>query len=199
MRFENQAIPFDKVVSTLQLPITHQLIPDAEQPYRDSLLKMEYLGIIAVLLVLDRPLSEFWTINITDDRYPFTGIIETTSYIDPSDVGDHHLVYLPKYIAPASSWGRKPDEEIRTIWLESLEQIFPEFDRTWVQEFRIHRERYVEPLHGLDQTDLIPGVETPIDNLYLATTAQIYPQLTNGESVTAHAQKVRDLILKDAY
>lgn len=194
LRFENQVIPFDCVVSTLQLPITHRLIPDAFPDYRESLLALEYLGIIAVLLVLDRPMSEFWTINITDDRFPFTGVIETTSYINPSFVGDHHLVYLPKYISKGSEWLKKSDGEIANIWLESLEMMFPEFDRSSIEELHIHRERYVEPLHGLDETVLIPDVATPIDNLYLATTAQIYPQLTNGESVTKFARFVSQRI-----
>jgi protoporphyrinogen oxidase len=190
LRFESQVVPFDRIVSTLQLPITYKLIPDADPVYRKSMVAMEYLGIIAVLLVLDRPLSEFWTINITDDRFPFTGVIETTSYIDPSFVGDQHLVYLPKYISPGSEWSNKTDGELAEMWLDSLEMMFPEFDRSSVKELHIHKERYVEPLHGLNQTDLIPDVATPIENLYLATTAQIYPQLTNGESVTRFARHV---------
>jgi protoporphyrinogen oxidase len=64
------------------------------QDYLDYLGKTEYLGIVCPLVVLDRPLSGFWTLNITDERIPFTGVIETTSYIDPKYVGGHFLVYL---------------------------------------------------------------------------------------------------------
>jgi protoporphyrinogen oxidase len=194
LRFEREAITFDRVVSTLQLPITHKLIPDAQSSFRNSLLRMEYLGIIGVLLVLDRSLSDYWTINITDNRFPFTGLIETTAYIDPKYVGGHHLVYLPKYVSPKSPWVHKSDEEIRDLWIESLEDMFPSFDRSWIEEVVVHRERFVEPLHGLNQTDLIPEIETPIRNLLIATTAQIYPQLTNGESVTSHARLVAEKI-----
>ena len=81
------------------------------------------------LLVLDRPLTGYWTLNITDDRIPFTGVIETTTYIDPQYVGGHHLVYLPKYTAPDSAWQRMSDDEIRKMWLENLEAMFPDFDR----------------------------------------------------------------------
>ena len=35
---------------------------------------------------------------------------------------------------------------------------------------------------------------TPVEGLYLATTAQIYPALTNGESVTRHAATVATLV-----
>lgn len=187
---------YDAIVVALQIPLFRRLIPDADPAYRDFLGKTDYLGVICPLLVLDRPLTGFWTLNITDDRIPFTGIIETTTYIDPEFVGGHHLVYLPKYTLPGSPWQEKSDEEIREVWLRHLETMFPHFDRRWVRYFLVHRERYVEPLHGLNSTHLIPQVKTPVENLYLATTAQIYPALTNSESVTRHARWVAQTVLE---
>jgi protoporphyrinogen oxidase len=110
-------------------------------------------------------------------------------------VGGHHLVYLPKYTAPGSRWQQMSDDEIRAIWLENLRKMFPDFDERSIRYFLIHRERYVEPLHLLNSTDLIPSVETPVENLYLATTAQIYPALTNGESVSRHASQAAQIVL----
>lgn len=186
---------FDLVVATLQTPIFEKLIPSADKDYIDFLDKIDYLGIIAPLLVLDRPLTGYWTLNITDDSIPFTGVIETTSYIDPKYVGGYHLIYLPKYTSPGSEWQKKSDDEIKEIWLRSLETMFPDFNKKWIRYFLVHRERYVEPLHGLNQTGLIPAIITPVQNLYLVTTAQIYPELTNGESVTRHAYlAVRDIL-----
>jgi protoporphyrinogen oxidase len=187
---------FDAVVVTLQAPIFRRLIPDAGQDYHDYLGQTGYLGIVCPLLVLDRPLTGYWTLNITDDRIPFTGIIETTAYIDPQYVGGHHLVYLPKYTAPGSEWQRKSDDEIREIWLQHLETMFPNFDRSWIRYFLVHREAYVEPLHRLNATHLIPPVKTPVEKLYLATTAQIYPALTNGESVSRHAREAARVVLE---
>ncbi|NWG07498.1 MAG: NAD(P)/FAD-dependent oxidoreductase [Chloroflexi bacterium] len=188
---------YDKVVCTMQAPIFQRLIPSADQKYREYLSKQDYLGIIAPLLVLDRPLSGNWTLNITDDRFPFTGVIETTAYIDPKYVGGYHLVYLPKYTAPGSSWQQKTDDEIKAIWLENLQAMFPAFDPKSIRYFLIHRERYVEPLHGLNETNSIPAVKTPVANLYLATTSQIYPALTNGESVSRHAREASEIILQE--
>ncbi len=148
--------------------------------------------------MLDRPLTGYWTLNITDDRIPFTGVIETTAYIDPQYVGGHPLIYLPKYTAPDSEWRQKTDDEIREIWLQNLETMFPNFDRSWIRYFLVHREAYVEPLHRLNATHLIPSVKTPIENLYLATTAQIYPALTNGESVSRHAREAAQVVLERA-
>lgn len=190
---------FDAVAVTLQTPLFRRLVPGLPEEYRQYLDRTDYIGIICPLMVLDRPLTGYWTLNITDDRIPFTGVIETTTYIDPQYVGGHHLVYLPKYTAPGSPWQKKTDEEIRAIWLENLKIMFPDFDESWIRYFLIHRERYVEPIHGLNSTHLIPPVRTPVEGLYLSTTAQIYPALTNGESVTRHAEDSARIILEDLY
>jgi protoporphyrinogen oxidase len=195
LRLGNEFRAFDAVVCTMQSPVFQRLIPNAPADYRDFLNRTDYLGCVCPLFVLDRPLTGFWTLNITDGRVPFTGVIETTSYIDPQYAGGHHLVYIPKYTAPGSAWFTKSDEEIKAIWLKNLKVMFPEFDESWVRYCLVHRERYVEPLHKLNETHLIPAMTTPVNGLYLATTAQIYPALTNGESVTRHARQAADLLL----
>ena len=191
----DEVVNYDNVVCTMQTPVFQRLIPGADRGYHEYLSKSDYLGIIAPLLVLDRPLTGCWTVNITDDRFPFTGIIETTAYIDPKYVGGYHLVYLPKYTAPDSLWQKKTDEEIKQIWLDNLKEMFPNFDPASIKYFLTHRERFVEPIHGLNGTDLVPEVKTPIGNLFLATTAQIYPALTNGESVSRHARQAAGIVL----
>jgi len=188
---------YDYLVSTLQPPIFQRLIEDVSKEYRDFLGQIEYLGIICPLLVLDRPLSGYWTLNLTDDRIPFTGVIETTSYIDPQYVGGHHFVYLPKYTAPDSPLQKMTDDEIKELWLSYLESMFPEFERLWIRYFLVNRARYVEPLHPLHGTHLVPPVHTPVKNLYLATNAQIYPELTNGESICQKAMEISELIESD--
>jgi protoporphyrinogen oxidase len=187
---------YDVIVSTLQVPIFRRLIPRATQDYHHFLDQTAYLGIICPLLVLDRPLSGFWTLNITDDTIPFTGIIETTTYIDPQYVGGHHLVYLPKYTVPGSRWQYLSDREVKAYWIENLQHMFPDFDPSWIRYFLVHRARYVEPIHWINATHLIPEIITPVQHLYLATTAQIYPALTNGESVTRYATQVAQLIME---
>lgn len=192
-----KVLEFDLVVSTLQPPVFQRMIPDAAAEYREYLSKTQYLGIICPIMILDRELTGYWTLNLTDDGIPFTGVIETTSYIDPKYVGGYHLVYLPKYTAADSLYQKMTDDEIRELWFANLQKMFPDFKRESVRYFLIHRERYVEPLHLLNETDLIPPVRTPVKRLYLATNAQIYPTLTNGESVSRKAREVAELLISE--
>lgn len=198
LRTAGGTLEFDTLVSTLQTPLFLRLAPGLDSTYRDYLNQTQYLGIVCPLLVLDRPLTGYWTLNITDESIPFTGVIETTSYIDPQYAGGNHLVYLPKYTLPDSPWFKMSDDEVRETWLRHLERMFPEFRREWIKHMFVHRERLVEPLHPLNGTHLIPSVQTPVKGLFLANAGQIYPALTNGESVTQHARQVTDVILSHA-
>lgn len=196
LRVRGEFRSYDVVINTTPTGIFTRLIPDAPESYHTFLKQQQYLGVICPILVLDKPLTSYWTINITDDTIPFTGIIETTSYIDPQYVGGHHLVYLPKYTAPGSKWQQKSDAELKTIWLDYLQKMFPDFDTGSIRYFVMNRTPFVEPLHGLNDMDKIPDFQTPVQGLYLSTTAQIYPELTNGESVTQYARRTVELVLK---
>jgi protoporphyrinogen oxidase len=197
LRVGGEFLNYEAVAATTQAPIFQWMIPSADPSYVRYLGDIKYLGVVCPLMVLDRPLTGYWTLNITDVRIPFTGVIETTAYIDPKFVGGHHLVYLPKYTAPGSPLQKVSDDDIRERWLEYIHLMFPDFDPSSIKYFLVHKEKLVEPLHGLNQTDQIPDVATPIDSLYLSTTGQIYPQLTNGESVTRHAEQTAETIFAD--
>lgn len=198
LRVGGELRPYDAVVATVQTPLLARLAPELDSGYRERLSAQEYLGILCPLLVLDGPLTGYWTLNIADDSVPFTGIIETTTYIDPQYTGGHHLVYLPKYTAPGSAWQSLDDDAVQSLWLKHLRRMFPQFDASRVREVRVSRHRYVEPLHGLGGGARILPIETPAAGLYLATTAQIYPALTNGESVTRLARRAAETVLQAA-
>lgn len=198
LRTPGGMLEFDAIVATLQTPLFLRLAPGLPASYRAHLEQTKYLGIVCPLLVLDRPLTGYWTLNITDESIPFTGVIETTSYIDPQYAGGHHLVYLPKYTLPDSPWFKMSDDDVRETWLSYLEKMFPRFRREWVKHTFVHREKLVEPIHPLNGADQIPAIETPVKNLYLANAGQIYPALTNGESVSRHAREAAAVVLRNA-
>ena len=91
---------------------------------------------------------------------------------------------------------RASDEVIRATWIDSLRTMFPAMDPGNIRQFLIHRERFVEPLRETGSAREVPAIDTPVANLHLVTTAQIYPTLTNGESVTKHARAAAGRIVE---
>jgi protoporphyrinogen oxidase len=185
----------DAVVITLPAPAAARLVPDLPRECRDRWQGQRYLGIVCPLLVADRPLAGVWTLNVADASALVTGVIETTTYIDPALVGGHHLVYMPKYVSAASRWLDAPADEIAAAWREDLYRMVPGARTATIKFCLVHRERFVEPLHPSGGGDHVLPFTTPIKGLSLATTAQIYPALTNGESVTRHARAAAAYLL----
>jgi protoporphyrinogen oxidase len=185
---------YDAVLSTLPSDLFARLIPDAPQAYREMLLKQQYLGVLCPILILKQPLTPYYVVNISDATIQFTAVVETTNLIDPQYVGGHHLVYLPRYLAPGSDLLNWSDERVEQEWMRQVRQMFPTFDDSQVTAFLVQRASHVEPLRPLGTTKEIPTMETPVRHLYLANTAMVYPDLNNGESVTMLAAKLADLV-----
>lgn len=190
--------PFDAIISTLQSPILGALVPQAPADFRQQLLNQEYLGVLCPLLILDRSIMPYYVINITDETIPFTAVVDTTNLIDPRHVNGHHLVYLPKYLAPGSELAQWPDEKVKAEWLKHLKRMFPAFDESWITDFFVHRARYVEPIRPMGTLDQIPDIQTPVERLYMGNTVMIYPDLGNGEAVTRFTFKMIERVLQDA-
>ncbi len=189
---------FDAIVATLQTPTFLRLTPGIASDYRDSAGETDYLGMVSVLLALDRPLTGYWMLDIADDGIPFTHIAETTRCIDPRHTGGNHLVYLSRYSLPNSRWLKMSERDVRETWLRQVEQMFPEFRREWIRHVFVERERLAEPIYPLNAADHIPPIQTPVKNLYLANTGQIYPEPTSGESITCLARRAAKTILDGA-
>lgn len=187
----------DAVVLTTPTAIARRLLPERLAPIADRWGQLDlYLGVILLLVVLRRQLTPYYTTNVTDTSVPFTGVIETTNLIDPKHVGGYHLVYLPKYVYPGNPYTTMDDETLRTEFMGHLRRMFPDLTDDDIVMTRLFRERYVEPIHPIGGTGRIPPITTEIPGLYLANTSQIYPALTNCDSVTRHARHVSSLVLE---
>lgn len=193
VRTNSGIMEFDAVISALATPIFARLIPGADREYIARLDKRKYLGLICPVMVLKRPLSRYWTLNLTDPSYPFSTVIETPHPGSPED----HVVYLPRYTAPDNDWMGVSDEDIREAWFSHLKQIFPRFREVDVRYFGVSRSRFVEPVHTVNTLANPPEAQTPYAGLYLANTAQAYPELPSSETVIVHARRVAELVKKN--
>lgn len=186
VRTHTGAMQFDAVIAAIATPSFAHLIPGADASYLAQLSQSKYLGLICPVMVLDRPLTSYWTLNLTDPTSPFSTIIET---VHPEHES-YHIVYLPKYTSPDNDWMGVPDETIREAWLTHLKQLFPDFREEQIKHFAVSRSRYVEPVYATHSSANRLRVQTPYTGLFLANTAQVYPELPTSEATIIHAQQV---------
>lgn len=169
-------VPVDAVVVTTPSPVLLRLVPDLPESYAAKLQGLEYEAAIVVLLQLRRPLSGIYWLNIADPELPFTGIIEHTNFIPPSDYGGKRFVYLSKYLEPDHPYFAMSDDELIETYVPFLRRINPDFERSWIEQSWVFRERSAQPIIPLYYGERIPDHRTGLPGLYLANTTQIYPE-----------------------
>ena len=187
-------LSFDRVISTIPIPHFQALLPDEFGLYKEALSKISYLDIVCLLLVYKKSLCAYHTLNITDGSIPFTGVVETTHLIDPRFVNGNSLVYFPMYLLPGSEIFKMQETQIYQHCLPHIRAMFPDFTQDNVVKTFVLRNRYVEPIHRVGGTGEIPDVVTPVANLFLANTAQVYPEILNCESIVRFSKKVVEKI-----
>ena len=125
-----------------------------------------------MVLVLKRPLSQMYWLNVADRAVPFVGIIEQTNFVDPSLYGGKHIVYFSNYPSVEDPLYKKTGEELLEDFVPHLRKVNPEFDPSWIEEYHHHRVDAAQPIIGVNYSQRIPDLRTPIKALYLANTTQ---------------------------
>lgn len=190
VELEDETLDFDLTIPTLQPPALRFLLPDRHQgllgPYPER-----WLGVVCVILKLPRSLLPYYAVNIVEPT-PLTSAVETTQVLGTDRTDGLHLVYMPKYCAPDAPEQSEDDESLYRRFTDYLARLSPGFSRDEVVDWTVQRARLVEPVHtlhpgeGVRMAPIWPGV----DGLALASNAQIYPYLLNGDSVMGFAEGV---------
>ena len=189
---------YDAVISTTPSYVFTKLVPCLPEDYASKLTKVTYLAAVLVVLVLKRPLSDMYWLNVADRTMPFVGVIEQTNFVDPSLYGGKHIVYLTNYPSRQNPIYQMSGEELLEDFLPHLSKINPDFDPSWIEEYYHHKVDAAQPIIGVNYSQQIPDLQTPIKGLYLANTTQIYPEDRGTNYSVRLGKRVVEMVLKDA-
>ena len=189
---------YDAVIATTPSYVFTRLVPPMPEEYEAKLTGVQYLSAVLVILVLDRPLSDKYWMNIADRSLPFLGVIEHTNMIDKSLYGGNHIVYLTNYPSRDSELYRKSAEELLEEFIPHLRKLNPHFDRSWILEYHQHKVDGAQPIIGVNYGERIPDHRTPFKHLYLANTTQIYPEDRGTNYSVRMGRQVARIVMEDA-
>jgi protoporphyrinogen oxidase len=197
--FDDGAAPetCDAVIATTPSPILARLAPNLPQDYVAKLNGLTYEAAAVALLEMNRPLSDIYWLNIADRDLPFTGVIEHTNFMPPTDYGGKHYVYLSKYLETDHPYFTMPEDDLMETYLPYLKRINPAFDRSWIDRWWVFRERAAQPIVTLNYSQKLPDHRTPLKNLYLANTSQIYPEDRGTNYSVRLGNRISELVLGD--
>lgn len=188
---------FDVLLVTLPTRLFIQLCPELPQEYRERYGQEQAFGAHCFVLSLDRRLlaRTYW-LSIVDPGFPFLALVEHTNYLPPADYGGRHLVYLGNYLPMGHPLFRTDPAAALPEFLEALRRINPEFRPEWVREWWAFAAPYAQPIVTRGYAERIPSHTTPLDDVYLATMFQVYPQDRGQNYSIRLANQVAELILR---
>ncbi len=167
---------FDAVIATAPSYTLLRLAPGLPEEYAARLSGVEYMAAVLIILVLDRPLSRVYWLNVADRSIPFVGVIEHTNLIGPEHYGGKHVVYLSNYLTADDRLYGLSHRELLDEYFPYLRKINPGFEPSWIVNSFYHRVEAAQPVIGVDYSSRIPDHRTPLRGMYLANTTQIYPE-----------------------
>jgi len=188
-------VTFDYIVSTIPLSILSQAASTIDGI--DRLPKLDYQGVVNMLLLLDRPLdSYYWTPCISSGT-GFDGIVESSALIKPSHYGGYHAAYVMRYTSRDSELFKLSGDDIAKSWTDDFLKLYASrgISSVNVKATFVFKAPFVEPVYPLGYTAIRPGPRIGQSNLFLATTAQVYPYITSwNSSIRVASNTVADVI-----
>lgn len=166
-----------RFVFTPALPIIADIFDgQADAEWMARLRRVRYLGNVCLVLQLDRSLSDTYWLNVNDPGFPFVGVIEHTNFDPPDNYHGKHIVFVSRYLATEDPVFSYDDARYLDFALEHLRRMFPALDRSWVADYRVWRAEHAQPVTERGYSRYVPPHETPFENAWIATMAQIYPE-----------------------
>ena len=189
---------YDAIVATTPSYVFSRLAPPMPEIYQSKLDNIDYLSAVLMILVMDRPFTDKYWLNIADRTMPFVALIEHTNLIPRKLYGGKHILYVSNYPSRSSELYMKSPEELIDLFVPHLKKINPGFDRSHIIEYHHHRVDGAQPIVGLNYRLNIPEHRTPHKGLYLANTTQIYPEDRGTNYSVRMGRQVAKMVMEDA-
>lgn len=197
---------YDACIVTTSPALLAQLAPDLAGDYLRQILSLKSMGAVVMTLALTQPLmaeTQTYWLNIpatSPDKaggVPFLALVEHTNTIDRSHYGGDHIVYCGDYVTPDHAYFSMSQEELEQLFTGVLHRINPAFRPEWVRKSWLFRAKYAQPVPGLNHSQAIPDLRTPIPGLYLASMSQVYPWDRGTNFAVEIGRRTAKLLLDD--
>ncbi|GAE89766.1 NAD(P)/FAD-dependent oxidoreductase [Acetivibrio straminisolvens] len=166
---------FDRVIVTTSPEILSKMNVPFPKEYSEKLSKVKYKANICMVLELSEKLSDYYWTTIAENDFPFVLLIEHTNLVTENEYKSH-IIYLSRYLDKKNKFYSLSDEEIQKEFIKYLKIMFPDWNESKIKWVHISRTEYAQPVVVQQYSKILPEINTPVENLYLASMAQIYPE-----------------------
>jgi protoporphyrinogen oxidase len=118
-----------------------------------------------------------------------------TSLVDPKELGNHSLVYLPKYVEPGNELFNRSETELKEYFLNALFKMYPDLSDDDIIHWNMASARRVFSLPTLHYSETLPSVITSLKGYYIVNSAQIINGTLNvNETVQVAETKLEEIL-----
>ncbi|WP_103350900.1 NAD(P)/FAD-dependent oxidoreductase [Amycolatopsis sp. CA-128772] len=188
-----EVLDADHVVSTVPLPLLRRIADDAlaaRLPTTD----LPYQGVVTGVFFLREPVTEHYWTPVLHSGTEFDGVVAMSALAGSEAYGGRHVVYVMHYTDRDSQLYLDDDAAIAARWSAQLRGLYPELGPDGIEDVRVFKAPFVEPVYPLGYLAARPPVTVDGTNLLLATTAHVYPDVTSWNSSVALANDVTSRI-----
>ncbi len=154
----------DQVFFTAPTRLAGRVVAEPFKPVVDEATRRyptsgAYLGVACLTLVLRRPLTPYYVLNIADPNVELTGIIEMTNLVDrAAETQGLSLVYLPRYMDSTDPAFDSPDQALIDSLLDrGVRRLYPDLADSDIVDRQVHRARLVQPLPLVREGVVVPA------------------------------------------
>ena len=168
-----------------------------EDNFQKKLDVAKYLGASVFIINLKNKFSPFYWINIIDEDVPFLGLIEHTNLVDKSYYNGDHILYITNYLDYKHEVFKTNKDVLFKKYVKYLKKINPDFNEKWVKNYVYNSVSAAQPLLPVNYSLLKPEFKSPISNLYIGNTSQIYPEDRGTNYSVKIAGEIVSLLVKE--
>lgn len=195
---DGERVPADAVIAAVPSGLFERIAPALTDDYRRRLGAVRWQWALCMVLAMDRPFSHIYWMNVADRSLPFLALVEHTNFIAPEHYGGNHVLYISNYLEPGHPYFSMSEDELAALFFEGMRRVNPAFRPEHVRQRWLFKGPYAQPIITTRYRDVLPGHRTPIEGLYLATMAQIYPEDRGQNYSIKMGEEVARMVVEDA-
>lgn len=186
---------FDRTIVTTPSPLFVKIAPQLPVSYTASAGKLKSLGAINLVLRLNKPFftdNTYW-LSVCDKNSSVMAIVEHTHFMDKKHYNNENLVYLGNYLPREHKYFSMSEEEILNEYDPFLKTLNKNY-RSTIISMKAFKAPFAQPIIPVNYSHMLPKMETPLKNVYLANIEQVYPWDRGTNYAVELGEKVADLI-----
>ena len=166
-------VHYDLIISTIPLPLLTNIFKEGgvKKEITNVYKNCKSIACACVIFNIKKPLSNYFWININDNRFKIPGLIEMSNLRTLSG----NIVYVPFYMPSTNKEYKKEDSEFISYAWNCLKKINKKLSDDDLIEASCNRYLYAQPICEINQLSKLPKLN-PFKGVFAIDTNFYYPE-----------------------